>query len=94
MLCSLALAFTWCVVNAIPAALTAASFNGLFVMSEGISIENGTQEVPLGSHNFITVYEIHTMANDPIINIIGNVFFYLSLVGVLLTTLITLRGWN
>jgi TRAP-type mannitol/chloroaromatic compound transport system permease small subunit len=67
---------------------------GLFVLSEGIALENGTQEVPLGSHNFITVYETHTTANDPIVNIIGNAFFYIPFVGVVLSTLFALRGWR
>jgi len=65
---------------------------GLFIMSEGIAIDDGIEEDPFGSHTFITVYETHTTANDPIVNIIANTFFYIPLAGVLLTTFIALRN--
>ena len=67
---------------------------GLFMLSDGIDIDNGIQEVPVGSHNFITVYDTHTTANDPVVSIIANTFFYIPIAGVLLSTLFTLRGWN
>ena len=65
---------------------------GLFIMSDGIDIENGIQESPIGSHNFITVYETHTTQNDFAINVIANTFFYLPLAGILLSTFFALRG--
>ena len=65
---------------------------GLFVMSEGIDIDNGIQESPVGSHTFITVYETHTTAIDPMVSIIANAFFYIPFAGVLLSTLFALRG--
>ena len=64
---------------------------GLFIMSDGIQMENGMAETPLGSHNFVTVYEDHTTANDTIIALIANTFFYLPFAGILLTTYIALR---
>jgi len=67
---------------------------GLFVGSAGIQIENGIQETPVGSHNFITVYEDHTTANDPIVNLISTTFIFIPIAGILLTTFITLRGWR
>jgi len=67
---------------------------GLFMFSEGIDIDNGIQESPVGSHNFITVYETHTTESDPIINIIANTFFYIPMAGVLLSTFFALRGWK
>ena len=67
---------------------------GLFVLNQGIDIDNGMQEVPIGSHNFVTAYETHTAANDPIVSILGNVFFYLPMAGVLLSTFFALRGMN
>ena len=65
---------------------------GLFVFSEGIDVENGIQESPVGSHNFVTVYETHTTQNDFVINLIANTFFYLPLAGILLSTLVAIRG--
>jgi len=67
---------------------------GLFIFSEGIDIDNGIEEIPLGSHSFITVYETHTTVNDPIVNILANTFFYIPLAGVLLSTFFALRGWR
>lgn len=70
---------------------------GLFIMSEGLDIEQGSSlvEIPAGSGNFMTTtqYETHTMQNDPIVNIIGNTFFYIPFVGVLLSVFLTLRDW-
>jgi hypothetical protein len=60
---------------------------GLFIMSDGIQIDNGVVESPVGSHNFITAYEVHTTANDPIVNILANTMFYLPFGCILLTTL-------
>lgn len=65
---------------------------GLMILSEGIEIESGTQEIPLGSHNFVTTYETYTTANDSIVGILGNAFFYIPFVGVLLSTFFALRG--
>jgi len=67
---------------------------GLFMFSEGIDIDNGIQEIPIGSHTFVTVYETHTTTNDPIINILANTFFYIPIAGVLLSTFFALRGWH
>ena len=64
---------------------------GLFIFSEGLSIEIGMQEIPIGSHNFVTTYDIHTTANDPVINILANTFFYIPIAGLFLTTFIALR---
>jgi len=65
---------------------------GLFLFSEGISIQTGTQEVPIGSHNFIVTYDVHTTVNDPVINLLANTFFYIPIAGVLLSTFFALRG--
>lgn len=67
---------------------------GLFLMQDGLSIKTGTAEVPVGSHNFIDTYTIHTTANDQILNVIASTFFYIPIAGVLLSTLFTLRGWR
>jgi len=64
---------------------------GMFTLSEGIALEDGTVESPLGSHNFVTTYDIRTTTNDPIVNIIGNTFFYLPFGCILLTTFVALR---
>ena len=64
---------------------------GLFIYSDGISIESGMQESPAGSHNFITVYDVHTTVNDPIVNLLAATFFYIPIAGILLTTLIVIR---
>lgn len=65
---------------------------GLFITSEGIDFENGMMESPFGSRHFVTVYETHTMTNDPVVNIIGNVFFYFPLAAIVLTTLVAIRS--
>jgi hypothetical protein len=52
----------------------------------------GMQENPIGSHNFITVYDVRTVDVDPVVSIIGNTFFYIPLAGILLTTFFALRG--
>jgi hypothetical protein len=67
---------------------------GIFLFSEGIDFDNGMQEVPFGSHNFVTVYENHTTESDFVVSILANVFFYIPLAGVLLTTFFALRGWK
>ena len=67
---------------------------GLFLFSEGLSIETGTQELPVGSHNFVTTYDIHTTVNDPMLSMIANTFFYIPLAGILLSTFFALRGWH
>ena len=67
---------------------------GLFLYSEGIDITTGTAEVPLGSHNFIDVNTTYTVANNFVVNILAATFFYIPIAGILLSTLITLRGWH
>lgn len=67
---------------------------GLFLMSEGLSIQTGTAEVPLGSHNFTMTYDVLTTANEPIVSVLANVFFYIPLAGLLLSTFFALRGFN
>lgn len=64
---------------------------GLFIMSEGISIDNGVVESPIGSHNFVTAWDVHTTANDPIVNILANAFFYFPFAAIVLTTLYAIR---
>jgi predicted esterase len=65
---------------------------GLFLMNNGLSLESGIQELPVGSHNFITTYTVHTTVNDPMINLLANTLFYLPFAGILLTTYLALRG--
>jgi len=65
---------------------------GLFLMNSGLDIESGIREDPIGSHNFVTVYETYTAANEPVINVISNTFIFLPFIGLLLSTFIALRG--
>jgi len=67
---------------------------GLFLMSEGLAMATGMAETPVGSGNFITTYTTYTTATSPVINVIATTFFYIPLAGVLLSTLMTLRGWR
>jgi len=71
---------------------------GLFVFSEGIALEHGSSllEIPAGSGNYTTVPILvtHTTANNFVVNIIANVFFYIPFVGVLLSVFFALRGWS
>ena len=67
---------------------------GLFLYSEGLSVTTGTAEIPLGSHQFVDTYTTYTTANNFVINILAATFFYIPIAGILLSTLITLRGWN
>lgn len=62
---------------------------GLFMLSDGIAIEDGIQKNL--DNTYTTVYEIHTTANDPIVNLLANTFFYLPIGMILLTTFIALR---
>jgi len=64
---------------------------GLFLYSEGIDIDAGMMESPIGSHNFITTYETHTTANDTMVRLLAATFFYIPIAGIFLTTFITLR---
>jgi len=63
----------------------------MFTLNEGIAIDNGMQEIPLHSHNFVTVWEVYTAADDPVVSVIANTFFYLPFAAILLTTLMALR---
>ena len=62
---------------------------GLFLMSEGLSIDDAIQKNSDGSYT--TTYQIHTTANDPIVNLLANTFFYLPLGMILLTTFVALK---
>ena len=64
---------------------------GLFLFSDGLQIENGMQEIPVGSHTFVATYENYTTVNDSIVNILANTMFFLPFAGILLTTFIALR---
>lgn len=67
-------------------------------MSEGLDLDAGSTliESPSGSGNYTTapVYVTHTTANNFVVNILANVFFYIPFVGVLLSTFFALRGWS
>jgi len=67
---------------------------GMMVMYEGIDIDDGIQESPVGSQIFITVWETHTIENDIMVSLIANTFFFIPIAGILLTTFITIRGWR
>ena len=69
---------------------------GLFLMSDGLDIETGSHLVPDGSGGQIVsaVYTTYTTANNFVVNIVANTFFYIPFVGVLLSTLFALRGWD
>ena len=66
---------------------------GLFLYSDGLDIDAGMMESPIGSHNFVTTYETHTTSNDTIVNLLAATFFYIPIAGIFLTTFITLRQW-
>ena len=65
---------------------------GLFLFSNGLQIESGIAETPVGSGTFLTLYENHTTANDPVINLLANTLFYIPIGGILLTTFVALRS--
>jgi len=65
---------------------------GMFMLSEGIQIDNGIQEDPIGSGRFVTVYESYTPENNFLVLTLANVFFYIPAIGMLLTTFVALRG--
>ena len=71
---------------------------GLFLMSEGLQIDNGATliENPSGSGNYTTTTLLvtHTTQNNFVVNILGNVFFYIPFVGVLLSVFFALRSWS
>jgi len=64
---------------------------GLFLMQEGLDMATGSTTVGM---TVSTVYTTHTVQNDQIVNVIASTFFYIPLAGVLLSTLMTLRGWR
>ena len=64
---------------------------GMFLYTEGLSIENGMMESPIGSHNFVTTYSVHTTTSDNIVNLLAATFFYIPIAGLLLTTFLALR---
>jgi hypothetical protein len=65
---------------------------GLFLFSNGLQIESGMAETPVGSGTFLTLYENHTTVNDPVVSLLANTLFYIPIGGLLLTTFIALRG--
>ena len=67
---------------------------GLFLYSEGLEVPTGTAEFPVGSRNFITTYTVHTTDTNFIVNVLAATFFYIPLAGLLLSTLMALRGMN
>lgn len=69
---------------------------GLFLMSDGLTLLSGQTVVSDGSGGFIIadVLTVHTTLNDPMVNIIANVFFYIPLVGLLMSTFFALKGFN
>jgi len=67
---------------------------GLFLMQEGLAMQSGTVETPFGSHNFINVYTTYTTTNNSIVGVIAATFFYIPFAGIVLSTLLTLRGWR
>ena len=67
---------------------------GLFLLNQGIEIDNGIYETTPGSGEYKTLYETHTINNDPIINLLANTFFYLPIVGLLLSTFYALKGFD
>lgn len=65
---------------------------GLFLMSEGLQIDDAMVQTSPGIYT--TTYITHTTANDPIISILANTFFYIPIAGLLLSTFFALRGWR
>ena len=65
---------------------------GLFLFSNGLQIESGVAETPVGSGAYMTLYEDHTTINDPIINLLANTMLFIPIAGILLTTFVALRG--
>ncbi len=64
---------------------------GLFLMSEGLAIDDAISEISPGVYT--TTYIVHTTANDPVINILANTFFYIPIAGFFLSVFFALRGW-
>lgn len=58
---------------------------GMFLMSDGLQIDDAISQTSPGI--FTTTYINHTMDNDPIVNLMGNFFFYFPFAAILLTTL-------
>jgi len=65
---------------------------GLFLFSEGLGIDDAIQKNIDGSYT--TTYQVHTIVNDPIVNILANMFFYIPIAGVFLSVFFALRGWQ
>lgn len=64
---------------------------GLLLFSGGLQLQSGIAETPPGSGTFLTLYESHTAANDPVISLLANTFLYIPVAGILLTTFIAIR---
>ena len=69
---------------------------GLFLMSDGLTLLSGQTVTSDGVGGFaiVDVLTTHTTANDPMISILANVFFYIPLVGLLMSTFFALKGFN
>ena len=59
---------------------------GMYITAEGVDLEAGIMEDPVGSHNFVTTYDTHTVENDQVINLLGMTLIYLPVVLFLLST--------
>jgi len=64
---------------------------GMFLTQEGLQIATGATAI---GNSVVTDYTVLTTQSSPIVNVVATTFFYIPLAGVLLTTLLTLRGWR
>jgi len=66
--------------------------NGIFLFQSGLQLVSGTMESPIGSHIFVTTYNVLTTTNEPIIALLAWTFFLIPLAGIMLTTYLAFRG--
>lgn len=66
---------------------------GISLFQSGLDLQTGTDVVAVGDNFTITdSYTNHSVTNDSLINLLANLFLYGGVVGVIMTTFITVRS--